>query len=652
MFKNNKSVSDGNLIFDSPDVGRNAKENGKLLATRSEPVISTRKLHPLLDDVEGRRHEYSELIYAAETLENIAAEGVYAGATMRRLKAAGDKSNNGEQNHEMNDQILRMVYGTMKYLPYIDTILVKTQFLVYNNQATRNESEFHHAEIVKDLENALRQFEVKLAAAFARVRIERRASGNTSQEMLENILPAEVREKEHIAGELLAYFQIFLKWPKHVAEELKEAGYKVKISRVNLEDAIEISSVNEEYICVDDLFNDFLIIPTSCFSDIKNSPIVTEGKLILQDKASAYGIRHLTSLIAETDSIIDTRAGCGTHVSYLASLMKNKGKLFAFESRPSRVQSLKARLANQNVKNVEIIEEDFVTSASEDEKFADVTTIIVEPPNSGTAVVDKLGYLLQEEVPNVQTILYMTRTSNIEENEATVNEFLEKQKEDWELNCVMPDIIVTTEHEWEIEDCLKIKPTNHGNGVFVACFTRIARSESESEEAIEELTSEQVPSKNRFDREKKKKKKVTNGGTRGKKSFGRTLDASSSSLSLLGTSQHRKLAKKLSLSIDRLSVPRIPSLLAEREPKKIDKSHQIDRHDSKGVQDFNEPENIIETESNEKSHCFDLDFNIFGVSLKQFYEPKFQAIHEMKVQKIEPIDKRWRYPIPNPKPWK
>lgn len=54
--------------------------------------------------------------------------------------------------------------------------------------------------LVRDLDEALRAFQVKLAAAYARIRIERKASGNTPKEQMENVLPDGVREKEDIAG--------------------------------------------------------------------------------------------------------------------------------------------------------------------------------------------------------------------------------------------------------------------------------------------------------------------------------------------------------------------------------------------------------------------------------------------------------------------
>ena len=38
-----------------------------------------------------------------------------------------------------------------------------------------------------------------------------------------------------------------------------------------------------------------------------------------------------------------------------------------------------------------------MTVNPKDELYQDVSCIVVEPPNSGTAILDKLGFLIQEE---------------------------------------------------------------------------------------------------------------------------------------------------------------------------------------------------------------------------------------------------------------
>jgi len=56
-----------------------------------------------------------------------------------------------------------------------------------------------NCKLIQKMEAALKAHEVKLAAAFARIRIERKANGDNLTEQLENILPQEVRNKENSA---------------------------------------------------------------------------------------------------------------------------------------------------------------------------------------------------------------------------------------------------------------------------------------------------------------------------------------------------------------------------------------------------------------------------------------------------------------------
>ncbi|KAJ3417169.1 hypothetical protein HDV05_006375 [Chytridiales sp. JEL 0842] len=701
------------------DAGRTAAAHAAgarpLFETQSDPAISSRKPHPLLDDADiGRPYTSNELVLGAETLENIVAEGAHLGATLRRFRSDAGARNVGR---EMSDRVLRLVYGTMKFLPYIDTILVKTQFLVYNNQflnhlalvkimlydlikyhcdyikypgiaTTGLESsvssvESQNAELVKDLDEALRKHGVKIAAAFARIRIERRAAGDTVQEQVENILPEEVRAKENLAASR-----------EEVAQELRESGYKVELSPIPTEnidyddddEAEEAARRMKDCIYLDDTFDDLMVIPTELFSEIKSGNIVTEGRLVFQDKASVYAIKHAASLLKDNDHVIDTRAGCGVNVAYLAAIMRNKGKIFAFESRLSRLESLKARLANQNVKNVEIIESEFITSDADEERFAKVSTILVEAPNSGTAIVDKLGYLLQEEefpseqctqkdiislrrqqanmmkhafnFPNVKNIIYITRSNNRDENEMMVEELIYQYGKNFELTFVLPDIISDMEHEWEYEECLKLKPSPDGNGVFIACFSRIV-PEPEIEEPlnINELearmsitsinTDNQDIKRTRKSKAKKDGKTVAGGKTRTRKR--------------VSVASLPRLSKTLAVSVNRLSVPRNSSTNRNSivKRKSVDK---IRRHDSKNeeleeVQQDGERKSVAkekqksgEEGAGSYDEALDVDISVFGISLKQFYAPKAVAIESLKT--MPEVVRKWRYPVPNPKPWK
>ena len=140
----------------------NLRENIKARQHGSEPNITAvpkiaRSLlfpHQSLPNILDNEEKFTaeEYLYASEILESIVSEGsagFFAGNMLKRLKLDGVDS-----GKTLNTQIIfKMIYGAMKCtrrprilsktrlnirneadLSYIDTILVKTQFLVYHNE--------------------------------------------------------------------------------------------------------------------------------------------------------------------------------------------------------------------------------------------------------------------------------------------------------------------------------------------------------------------------------------------------------------------------------------------------------------------------------------------------------------------------------------
>lgn len=292
---------------------------------------------------------------------------------------------------------------------------------------------------------------------------------------------------------------------EQVQKELGEYGFKFKAEQYLNDDS--------ETLYLDEDFSDLIVIPSVYFADLKSKPIVEEGRLIFQDKASLYAPRYIASFLKDkSGEIIEARSGCGTRVSYL-SLLLPKSKIHAFEGRPTRLESLRTHLERNNCTNAGIISHSFITSQPRD--FPEVTTVIVEPPSSGTAVMDRLGFLLQEEefpaqdlsqkdilslqrtqisylkhaftFTNANHIIYVTRSVNKMENFDVVNYFLDRNGDKWELQCVMPEKLQDSNAS-ENEECLFVRPSDdHGNGIFIAHFHRKGTDlEPEEETMIEE----------------------------------------------------------------------------------------------------------------------------------------------------------------------
>ena len=64
--------------------------------------------------------------------------------------------------------------------------------------------------LLQDLAASLEEFNIKLAAAFARIRIENNATGTSLKEQMLNILSPDVQIKENIAIEMSKTFRINL----------------------------------------------------------------------------------------------------------------------------------------------------------------------------------------------------------------------------------------------------------------------------------------------------------------------------------------------------------------------------------------------------------------------------------------------------------
>ena len=128
---------------------------------------------------------------------------------------------------ENRHRICSLSYDTLKFIKYIESILIKTQFLVNNqdmidhlslvkillydlmkhefNYSSESGIKYQHSSpdsLVALVANRIRGYATKLAAAYARIRIEKQADGDSPLQVLNNILPEELRQKEAIAGTL------------------------------------------------------------------------------------------------------------------------------------------------------------------------------------------------------------------------------------------------------------------------------------------------------------------------------------------------------------------------------------------------------------------------------------------------------------------
>lgn len=203
----------------------------------------------------------------------------------------------------------------------------------------------------------------------------------------------------------------------------------------------------------DEHIRDLLLFPPD--TQFADDPLYREGKLILQDKASCFPAQILAPPAQDRAVVIDATAAPGNKTSHLCALMNNKGKLFAFERDRKRFGTLKTMLTRARCQNIEAVNADFMTTAPDDDRFASVTHILLDPSCSGSGIVNRLDYLLESEAdspdaneerlqklasfqllmirhamkfPSVQRIVYSTCSVHATENEHVVREVLKTEE--------------------------------------------------------------------------------------------------------------------------------------------------------------------------------------------------------------------------------
>lgn len=277
----------------------------------------------------------------------------------------------------------------------------------------------------------------------------------------------------------------------------------------------------------------------------RNDPSYKTGKIILQDKASCFSAFVLSPPCNDPNAVvIDATAAPGNKTSHLSALMGNKGKLYAFERDKRRFSTLKMMLAKAACRNVEAVNADFLTIDPSDPKYSLATHILLDPSCSGSGIVNRLDYLLEDEIevveedrlnklaafqlmmvkhamkfPHVQKIVYSTCSIHATENERVISDALRSEEAENSHFKLAPrnDVLPAWNRRGQAEEMkstsdadslVRCSPGEDGtNGFFVSCFIRerhcvLPRTEPLKKRKAE--TEEVAPEK----RKRKRKKKV------------------------------------------------------------------------------------------------------------------------------------------------
>ncbi|KAL6473292.1 hypothetical protein MHYP_G00194800 [Metynnis hypsauchen] len=274
----------------------------------------------------------------------------------------------------------------------------------------------------------------RLQAALARIKVKQKVSRN------EDLLPAGVQDKN--AHSIPRYVRVnTLKTTvEDVIDYLKRDGFSYQGTARRIEDLCQLSG---KMFMGDVHLRDLLVF--SAKMDFHDHYLYKAGHLILQDKASCLPAYLLDPPVG--GHVIDACAAPGNKTSHLAAIMKNKGKLFAFDLDAKRLSTMSTLLLRAGVTCHQLANQDFLKVDPLAPQYKDVKHILLDPSCSGSGMVclsdggsaEQDGERLQAlaafqlrclnhalQFPQLQRVVYSTCSIHSQENEEVVSACLEK----------------------------------------------------------------------------------------------------------------------------------------------------------------------------------------------------------------------------------
>ncbi|CAN6243594.1 unnamed protein product [Urochloa humidicola] len=302
---------------------------------------------------------------------------------------------------------------------------------------------------------------------------------------------------------------------KETAVKPKPRFLRVNTLKTTTESVVEelskIHMVNN-----DDMVPDMLVLPPG--TDLHSHPLVTNGKVFLQGKASCMVAVALCPKPGW--KVIDACAAPGNKTVHLAALMKGEGSIIACELNKERAKTLQHTVRRSGANNIQTVNGDFLDIDSNDPSYAKVRAILLDPSCSGSGIsTERLDHLLPSHstrddqndastssrvmklsafqkkalshalsFPSVERVVYSTCSIHQAENEDVVNSVLP-------LATSLGFELATPFPKWHrrglpvfegSEHLLRTDPEDGLEGFFIALFVRKAAGGVDVEQTNED----------------------------------------------------------------------------------------------------------------------------------------------------------------------
>jgi 16S rRNA (cytosine967-C5)-methyltransferase len=224
---------------------------------------------------------------------------------------------------------------------------------------------------------------------------------------------------------------------------------------------------------------------------LQNMPLFKDGAIEVQDEGSQLLAQIVGAKRGEM--VVDFCAGAGGKTLALGAIMRNTGRLYAFDVSEKRLGKLKPRLARSGLSNVHPVVIAHENDAKVKRLVAKIDRVLVDAPCSGLGTLrrnpdmkwrqtpESVAELNQKQISILSSaarlvkpggrLVYATCSLLDEENEAIAAQFLAAHP-DFAL-LPMKDVLDEQKIPLDMSDYLKMTPQTHQtDGFFAAVFER------------------------------------------------------------------------------------------------------------------------------------------------------------------------------------
>lgn len=417
-------------------------------------------------------------------LDKVLNNGAYSNIT---LKEYLDKSDLKDIDKKLLTEI---VYGTIRYKLTIDNII---------SNFVRKIEDKHISTII--LRSAIYQLKYldkipEYSVLNESVEISKRLCKSKSG-FINGVLRNYLRSKQSIENKknTLEYEYSFATWMIDLFKKQYPNSY-IDIMRLLNKRGDTCYRVNSNILSRDEFIEKFKgdlriegiggfknAVRVKSLHNLSKNMIYTQGFLSVQSLSSQLACEILSP--NQGDIVIDLCAAPGGKTTYIAELMKDKGKVFSCDMYEHKINLIKSNAKRLKLKSIDCLINDATQLNMDFINKAD--KVILDAPCSGLGVINKKPEIkwfkkysdleeiisIQKKIINVASnyvksggiLMYTTCTINKDENEKLIEEFIETNK-DFSIEAIDKEVFENLTIQ-DNKGMITILPDELSNGFFI-----------------------------------------------------------------------------------------------------------------------------------------------------------------------------------------